>query len=116
MITSGEFLERLRKMEPNCYMHGEAIKRDDPRMLISMKDILMTFDLAQDPKYDGFITTTSHISGKKINRWNHIHQSTEDLLKKQKITREFSHMSGTCIQRCMGADMMNALSVVSKEA
>jgi len=116
MITSGEFLERLRKMQPNCYMHGEAIKRDDPRMLISMKDILMTYDLAQDPKYDGFITTTSHISGKKINRWNHIHQSTEDLLKKQKITREFSHMSGTCIQRCMGADMMNALSVVSKEA
>ncbi|MEW6142258.1 MAG: 4-hydroxyphenylacetate 3-hydroxylase N-terminal domain-containing protein [Chloroflexota bacterium] len=116
MITSGEFLERMRRLKPNCYMHGEMVKRDDPRLVVSMKDILMSYDIAQDPKWADLVLATSHISGKKINRWTHIHQTVDDLLRKQKLTREASHLSGTCIQRCMGTDMMNALSVASKEA
>ncbi|HEY87102.1 MAG TPA: hypothetical protein G4O06_03610 [Dehalococcoidia bacterium] len=49
MITSQEFVERLKSLKPNCYIHGELIQRDDPRMMVSMKDILMTFDAASDP-------------------------------------------------------------------
>jgi 4-hydroxyphenylacetate 3-monooxygenase/4-hydroxybutyryl-CoA dehydratase/vinylacetyl-CoA-Delta-isomerase len=118
MITSGEFLERMRRMRKNCYMHGEIIERDDPRMLVSMKDILMSYDIAQDPnnQWKDLVFVKSHLTGKTINRFTHIHQSTDDLLKKQKMTRELSHISGTCIQRCMGIDMLNALSIVAKEA
>ena len=109
-------MDRLRSMKPNCYMHGQAIKRDDPRMMVSMKDILMTYDLADDPKYKDLLTATSHLNGETINRFTNIHHSVDDLLKKQLMTRELSHLSGTCIQRCMGIDMVNAMSVVSKEA
>ena len=116
MITSKEFVERMKSLKPNCYMHGELLQRDDPRMLTSMKDILMTFDLVGDPGYKDFITATSHLTGKTINRFTNIHQSVDDLLKKQLMTRVLSRLSGTCIQRCMGVDMMNALSVVTKEA
>ena len=35
MITSEEFLERMKSLKPNCYMKGELLERDDPRMLIS---------------------------------------------------------------------------------
>jgi len=97
-------------------MHGELIQRDDPRMLVAMKDILMTYDVANDPKWRDLVTMTSHLTGKKINRFTNVHQSVEDLLMKQKMTRELSRMSGTCIQRCMGIDMVNALSIVTKEA
>jgi 4-hydroxyphenylacetate 3-monooxygenase/4-hydroxybutyryl-CoA dehydratase/vinylacetyl-CoA-Delta-isomerase len=116
MITSQEFVERLKSLKPNCYMHGELIQRDDPRMMIAMKDILMTFDVVNDPKYKDLITVTSHLTGKPINRFTNIHQSVDDLLKKQRMTRELSRLSGTCIQRCMGIDMINALSIVTKEA
>ena len=86
MITSEEFVERLKSMRPNCYMHGELIQRDDPRMMISMKDIRMSFELVDDPKLKDFLVTKSHLSGKPINRFTHIHQSVDDLLKKQLMT------------------------------
>ena len=116
MINSEEFVERLKSMRPNCHMHGELMQRDDPRMMTSMKDIRLSFDLVDDPKYKDLLVTTSHIPGKPINRFTHIHQSVDDLLKKQLMTRKLCHLSGTCIQRCMGIDMMNALSIVTKEA
>lgn len=116
MITSEEFVERLKRLKSNCYMHGELIQRDDPRMMVSSKDIRMSFDLVDDPRFKDLLVTKSHLTGKPINRFTHIHQSTDDLLKKQLMTRKLCHLSGTCIQRCMGIDMMNALSIVSKEA
>jgi 4-hydroxyphenylacetate 3-monooxygenase/4-hydroxybutyryl-CoA dehydratase/vinylacetyl-CoA-Delta-isomerase len=116
MITSEEFMEKMLLLKPNCYMHGELIQRNDPRLMISNKDIRMTFDLVDDLKYKDLLVTTSHLTGKTINRFTHIHRSVGDLLKKQLMTRMLSHLSGTCIQRCMGIDMMNALSIVSKEA
>jgi len=116
MITSQEFVERMKSLKPNCYMHGELIQRDDPRMMTAMQDILMTYDVVNDPKYKDLITATSHLTGKPINRFTNIHQSVNDLLTKQRMTRELSRLSGTCIQRCMGIDMINALSIVTKEA
>ncbi len=83
MITSAEFLDRMRSLKPNCYMHGELLQRDDPRMLISMKDILMTYDVVDDPRFRDLVVTESHLTGKPINRFTHIHQSVDDLLKKQ---------------------------------
>ena len=55
MITSEEYLERMRSLKQNCYMKGELLQRDDPRMLVFMGDIRMTFDLAKDPKYKDLI-------------------------------------------------------------
>ncbi|MDP2953625.1 MAG: 4-hydroxyphenylacetate 3-hydroxylase N-terminal domain-containing protein, partial [Chloroflexota bacterium] len=70
---------------------------------------------AHDPKYDGVMTATSHLTGKKINRFCNIHRSVEDLLLKQKMTRLACQQTGGCIQRCMGIDGTKALSVVTKE-
>lgn len=116
MITSEEFLERLRRMKPNCHMHGEPIRRDDPRLMTAMRDILLSFEVAQEKEYQDLVVTTSHLTGQPINRFTNIHRSVEDLLIKQRMTRVLSRLSGTCIQRCMGVDMANALSIVTKEA
>jgi aromatic ring hydroxylase len=116
MITSQEYLERMRAMKPNCHMKGQLLQRDDPRMIVSMGDILASFDLAQDPQYRDLLVTKSHLSGQPINRFTHINQNATDLLTKQKMIRTLCRLSGTCIQRCMGADMINALSIVTKEA
>lgn len=115
MITSDEYRERLLAMKPNVYIDGEVVSRADARIQPGMNVIALTYDLAQQEQYEGLFTATSHLDGQKINRFCHIHQSSEDLLKKQEMTRLYCHQTGGCIQRCMGIDAMNALSVITYE-
>ena len=116
MKTSKEYKEHLYNMKPNIYINGEQVKRDDPRLAGSMATISRTFESVNDPKLKDLITAKSHITGEQINRFTHIHQSTEDLLKKQDMTREICHYTGGCIFRCMGVDAMNALSIITARA
>ena len=115
MRTQEEYLERLAKMRPNIYLDGEIIGRDDPRVVRASAAIRLTFSMVDNPELDGLLTATSHISGQKINRFTHIHQSVEDLLAKQEMTRKMCQYAGGCIQRCMGVDMMNAMSGITKD-
>lgn len=115
MRTSKEYRKQLYAMKPNIHIGGERVGRDDPRLEQPINMVAATFDMAQDPQYDGIATTTSHLTGEKINRFCHIHHSMEDLLMKQKMTRLECHKVGSCIQRCMGIDVMNALSTVTYE-
>lgn len=115
MRTFEEYLEGLRAMKPNIHMHGEEIRRDDPRLMPAMNNIKLTFDLAQEPELQHLMTATSHLDGERINRFCHIHRSQDDLLKKQEMTRVACQRTPACIQRCMGVDMLNALSVVTHE-
>lgn len=115
MITSQEYRQRLHAMRPNIHIGGDCVRRDDPRLEQPTNVVAATFDAAHDPQYDGIATATSHLTGEKINRFCHIHQSADDLLLKQKMNRLLCHKVGGCIQRCMGIDAMNALSVVTYE-
>ena len=114
MRTSKEYLEKLASMRPNIYLDGQCIGRDHPKVVHASNAIQLTFDKASDPEYSKWLTTTSHITGKPINRFSHIHQSADDLLMKQEMTRKMCNLMGGCIQRCMGADSMNGLSVATK--
>jgi len=113
MRTQEQYLEGLAKMRPNIYLDGELIGRDDPRVVKASGAIRLTFSMVDNPDVAHLLTATSHISGKKINRFTHIHQSVEDLLAKQEMTRVMCQYAGGCIQRCMGVDMMNAVSSVT---
>lgn len=114
MRTAEEYLAKLKMMRRNVYMNGELIERDDPSLTPGTNVIAETFNLAQIPENEALLTAQSHLTGQKINRYTHIHHSTEDLLKKQEMTRFYSQYVGGCIQRCMGTDALNALSVVTK--
>ncbi|MFX1567436.1 MAG: 4-hydroxyphenylacetate 3-hydroxylase family protein [Promethearchaeota archaeon] len=113
--TYEQYVEDLKKMKPNIYIGDEKVGRNDPRLQGGMHIIKETFDHVNEPEYEDLCTATSHLTGKKINRFCHIHQSEEDLLNKQKMTRVLCHRVGGCIQRCMGIDAMNALSVITYE-
>ena len=51
----------------------------------------------------------SSISGEKVNRFLHIAESAEDLVLQNKMQRKLGQLTGTCFQRCVGMDAMNAL-------
>jgi 4-hydroxybutyryl-CoA dehydratase/vinylacetyl-CoA-Delta-isomerase len=78
-----------------------------------MNAVALTYDYAHDPQYEDLLTAVSHLSGKKINRFCHIHQSVSDLVKKSKMGRLLGSHTGCCFQRCVGMDALNALSIVT---
>ena len=113
MRTSKEYREKLRGMRKNVFIGGKPVERDDPILIPSTNVLAKTFDLVDDPKFKGLITARSHLIGEEINRFTHIHQSADDLLKKQELIRKACHLTGGCIQRCMGWDAINALSAIT---
>lgn len=113
--TFEQYRDRLYNMKANIYIGNEVVDRRDPRVEPGMYVMRQTFDCAYDERYRDICTATSHLTGETINRFTHIHQSLDDLLKKQEMTKLLSHRVGGCIQRCMGIDALNALSVVTYE-
>lgn len=112
--TKEDYIERLKKLKKNVYIGGEKVGHVDERLIPGINVVSVTFDMANSPEFEDVCTAKSHITGEKINRFCHIHQSKEDLLKKQEMTRLLCQRCGGCIQRCMGIDSMNALSTVTK--
>ncbi|OGP51839.1 MAG: 4-hydroxybutyryl-CoA dehydratase [Deltaproteobacteria bacterium RBG_13_43_22] len=115
--TPEQYEESLRKMNFKIYLMGEQVKNpvDHPIIRPSMNSVKMTYTLAQDPKHEDLMTATSHLTGKKINRFCHLHQSTEDLVKKVKMQRLLGQQTGSCFQRCVGMDAINAVDSVTFE-
>jgi 4-hydroxybutyryl-CoA dehydratase/vinylacetyl-CoA-Delta-isomerase len=111
MKTGKEYIESLRKLKLNVYMFGEkvAVPVDHPIIIPSMNAVAVTYDLAQDPLYEDLMTATSHLTGEKINRFNHIFQNTGDLVKKVKRQRLLGQKTACCFQRCVGQDAFNAV-------
>jgi len=111
MMTGEQYVETIRNSNLEIYMFGEKIKNsvDSPILRPSLNSVKATYDLAQIPEYEDVMTVTSHITGKKINRFSHIHQSTEDLINKVKMQRLLGQKTASCFQRCVGMDAMNAI-------
>ena len=89
LMTAQEYIESLRKLNTRVYMFGEKIENwvDHPMIRPSINCVAMTYELAQNPEYADLMTVTSNLTGKKVNRFTHLHQSTEDLMNKVKIGR-----------------------------
>jgi 4-hydroxyphenylacetate 3-monooxygenase/4-hydroxybutyryl-CoA dehydratase/vinylacetyl-CoA-Delta-isomerase len=113
--TGKEYIEKMQKMRGNLYMDGQKVPRDHEAFIPALEKMALTFDLAADPDWEPLLTATSHVTGKKINRFCHIHQNPDDLIKRRELTRKFQLYAGSCIQRCGGADTINALSIVGYE-
>ena len=108
MKTAQEYIDSLKARDITVYIKGVpyfgAEVVEHPFIKGHVNSASKTYELAFDPKYEDLMTATSHLSGKKINRFTHIHQSAEDLVKKVKMLRLLSQQTGSCYQRCVGLD------------
>ena len=111
LMTGEQYVESMRKLNLQVYMFGEKIENpvDDPILRPSLNSVKATYDLAQMPEYEDLMTTTSSITGEKINRFTHIHQSTGDLIKKVKMQILCGQTTAACFQRCVGMDAFNSV-------
>ncbi len=69
----------------------------------------MTYTLAQMDEYKDIMTVESNLTGKRINRFCHLHQSPADLVMKVKMQRLMGQKTAACFQRCVGMDAFNAI-------
>jgi 4-hydroxybutyryl-CoA dehydratase/vinylacetyl-CoA-Delta-isomerase len=115
--TAEQYEESLRKLNFKVYLQGELVKNpvDHPIIRPSMNSVKMTYELAQDPEYKDLMTATSHLTNQTINRFCHLHQSTDDLVKKIKMQRLLGQKTAACFQRCVGMDAINAVDSVTFE-
>lgn len=109
--TKEQYIDSLKALKTKVYLFGELIENpvEHPMIKPSLNSVAMTYELAQNPEYEDVMTTVSHLTGKKINRFCHIHQSTEDLINKVKMQRLCGQKTGSCFQRCVGMDAFNAV-------
>jgi len=115
MMTARQYEDSLRKLNLNVFMFGQKIDNvvDDPIIRPSMNAVAKTYELTHDKRYEDMMTARSHLSGQKINRFTHIHQSIDDLVMKSKMGRLLGRETGCCFQRCVGMDALNTLSIVT---
>ena len=111
MKTSKAYIQSLRKLKLQVYMFGKKVDSpvDNPIIRPSLNSVAMTYALAQNPEYAELMTAKSNLTGRTINRFTHLHQSTEDLVKKVKMQRLLGQKTAACFQRCVGLDAGNAL-------
>lgn len=114
--TKEQYIKDLGRMKQNLYYDGKELDRLDDLHTPCLNTIGTTFDAFDDPEYKDLVQVKSHLTGEIISRFTHIHHSTDDLHKKQDMTRKLCQKVGGCIQRCMGCDAANAIYNVSYEA
>ncbi|MDR3215345.1 MAG: 4-hydroxybutyryl-CoA dehydratase [Bacilli bacterium] len=118
LMSGQEYIESLRKLKTKVYMFGERVENwvDHPIIRPSINSVKMTYDLAQLPEYQDLMLADSNLLEKtKVNRFTHLHQSTDDLIKKVKMQRLLGQKTGTCFQRCVGMDAFNAVYATTYE-
>jgi len=114
--TPEEYLKSIQR-PVNLYLFGEKIEEfwNHPIIKPSINTVMKIYELAQMDEYKDLMTTTSHLTGETINRFTHIHQSVDDLIKKIKMQRLLGQQTACCFQRCVGFDTANALYSITYE-
>ena len=115
--SASKYLNSLRELSPAIYYKGKRIKdvTVHPATAPHARAAAMTYSLANSKEFRGLATATSHLTGKTISRFTHVHQNVEDLIKKVKLLRVLGQKTGTCFQRCVGFDGINAVYSVAYE-
>ncbi len=115
-IRTGEnYIESLRRRKLQVYLMGERIEEpvDHPLIRPSVNAMAKTYDLALDQP--DLATAVSSKTGEQVNRFLHIATSVEDVVMQNRLQRRLGQLTGTCFQRCVGMDALNALYSVTYE-
>lgn len=115
--TAEDYVRSLREQPRVVYYNGERVNdiTSHPAFIPHINAAAKTYEMATRPEFEDIALATSHLTGERINRFTHIHQSVEDLIKKVQLLRAVAHETGSCFQRCVGWDALNATYMTTYE-
>jgi 4-hydroxybutyryl-CoA dehydratase/vinylacetyl-CoA-Delta-isomerase len=117
MMNGTQYVESLKKRKPRIFYRGKRLETpyEHPALLPHVRTAAVTYDLAAGGEHDDIMTATSSLDGAKISRFTHLFWSVDDLLKKIAMLRLVGRETGTCFQRCVGLDGINAIWAMTYE-
>jgi 4-hydroxybutyryl-CoA dehydratase/vinylacetyl-CoA-Delta-isomerase len=117
MKTAEEYVESLRRRNVRLFLRGERVEQpvDHPIVAPSVRTVAESYRLAHDPAHRALFTAHSRFIDGPVNRFTHVFESRDDLLRKIEMQRVLGRLTGTCFQRCVGMDGLNALFNVTFE-
>ena len=107
--TGEDYINSLRNRKLKVYLFGELVEDtvEHPMIRPSINAVAETYDLAQrEPE---LASATSHLTGKKVNRFLNVVMTRDDVVLQNKMQRRLGQLTGTCFQRCVGMDALNSL-------
>lgn len=113
--SAEDYIQSLRGRGLNVYLFGDLIEEpvDHPLIRPSINALAETYDLAA--RKPDLATVYSPLIDDRVNRFLHIARSSQDLVNQNKMQRKLGQLTGTCFQRCVGMDALNALHSVTFE-
>lgn len=106
-----EYLKSIKSLGLKAHILGEKPEDLPEHGLVepSQKAVAFTYDAAQARETRDLFCTESALCNDVVNRFTHLHQSTDDLVNKVKMQRYCGVQTGCCFQRCVGLDAANAI-------
>jgi 4-hydroxybutyryl-CoA dehydratase/vinylacetyl-CoA-Delta-isomerase len=117
MKTAEQYIESLRARKLVLWVDGAIVGEpvDHPKVRPAIEAIAETYRLAHDAAHAELATAHSEIIGARVNRFTHLFTSERDLRAKLELQRILGRITGTCFQRCVGMDGLNALFTATWE-
>jgi 4-hydroxybutyryl-CoA dehydratase/vinylacetyl-CoA-Delta-isomerase len=117
MKSVEEYLASLRSRSVRLFVRGKLVENpvDHPLIAPSVRTVAESYRLAADPAMRDLVVARSRFIDADVNRFTHIFETREDLLKKIQMQRVLGRLTGTCFQRCVGMDALTALFNVTFE-
>jgi len=109
--TGKEYLDSLKSLDLEANILGQKTGDLPDHRLVepSQKAVAFTYDSAGNPETQELFCAESSLSNDTVNRFTHLHQSTQDLINKVNMQRYCGVMTACCFQRCVGLDAANAI-------
>ncbi len=109
-MSSADYRESLRALRPRVFVDGREVQSiaDDPQLAPGVAALGVTYDYALKHEYAAVARARQGTSGKEVNRFLHINETTSDLLAKLEYTRVVCQETG-CAMRYLVMDGFNAL-------
>ncbi len=110
LMSAADYRDSLRAYKPRVFIDGQRIAcvADEPRLFPGINGVGITYDFARDPDQAALMTARQGTSGKTVNRFLHINETSSDLLAKLEAVRLVCKVSG-CAQRYLVHDAFNGL-------
>jgi len=111
--TGRDYRESLEKLNLEAHLMGRNATDLGAHPLVrpSRAAVALTYDGAhsEDPATRALFRAHSPLCEEEVNRFTHLHRSTDDLIQKVKMQRHCGLATGCCFQRCVGMDAANAV-------
>jgi 4-hydroxybutyryl-CoA dehydratase/vinylacetyl-CoA-Delta-isomerase len=111
--TGREYEQSIQDLNLEARVMGCAASHLTRHPLVrpSLAAVTVTYDgaHAEDETTRALFRVHFPLCGEEVNRFTHLHRSTEDLVKKVTLQRHCGWATGCCFQRCVGMDAANAV-------